>query len=149
LLVKATPTELQLVQDILASIDKNKNEVVLDVDIFEVSRDSMLQIGNQLASDKGVPQQAFREQIETDKDGNKKITIVPDTNKRGVSASLLNRGGFGNKFAPLAGIVASPSILGFGGLIGLPTTSLSLLQSKGNSKLLYKTQIHVLDGGQN
>src|SRR5262249_55178045 len=130
LLVKATPTELQLVQDILASIDKNKNEVVLDVDIFEVSRDSMLQIGNQLASDKGVPQQAFREQTEIDKDGNKRITIVPDPSKSGVSASLLNLGGFGNKFAPLAGIVASPSILGAGALIGLPTTSLSLLQSK-------------------
>jgi hypothetical protein len=34
-------------------------------------------------------------------------------------------------------------------MIGLPPTSLSFLQTKGNSRLLHKTQIHVLDGGQN
>ncbi|MGH9802308.1 MAG: hypothetical protein ACRD82_18240, partial [Blastocatellia bacterium] len=40
LLVKATPQELQLVQDMLKMLDKNKNEVVLDVEIYEVSHDS-------------------------------------------------------------------------------------------------------------
>src|SRR6266545_8321717 len=36
-----------------------------------------------------------------------------------------------------------------GALIGLPLTSLSLLQSKGNSRLLASTQVHALDGEQN
>src|SRR6185503_18193063 len=49
LIVKATPAELQLVQDLIANIDKNKNEVVLDIEIYEISHDSMLQIGNQIA----------------------------------------------------------------------------------------------------
>jgi general secretion pathway protein D len=49
LIVKATPAELQLVQDLLANIDKNKNEVVLDIEIYEVSNDSLIQIGNQFA----------------------------------------------------------------------------------------------------
>lgn len=38
---------------------------------------------------------------------------------------------------------------GAGTIIGLPPSSLSLLQSKGNSKLLANTQIHALDGEQN
>jgi general secretion pathway protein D len=140
LLVKATPVELQLVQDILSAIDKNKNEVVMDVEIFEVSRDSMLQIGNQIASTTGVGVKAYT----TDNDGK----VIEDPSKSGMSASLANLGGFGNVL-PIAGFAAAPSILGVGGLIGLPPTTLSLLQSKGNSKLLYKTQIHVLDGGSN
>ena len=50
ILVKATPQELQVVQQVLEMVDKNKNEVVLDVDIYEVSHDSMLKIGNQIAT---------------------------------------------------------------------------------------------------
>src|SRR5262249_21761986 len=87
----------------------------------------------------------------------------PQRFSSGRSASLTNLGGFGlakrtssptqrsqfTQIFPLAGLTATPSISGLGFLLGLPPTSLSLLQSKGNSKLLYKTQIHVLDGGQN
>src|SRR5215475_1381921 len=53
LIVKATPAELQLVQDLLGNIDKNKNEVVLDIEIYEVSNDSLVQIGNQIATSPG------------------------------------------------------------------------------------------------
>src|SRR5262245_10015315 len=48
LVVKATPAELQLVQDVLNSIDKNKNEVVLDIEIYEEDKDSIVQIGKQI-----------------------------------------------------------------------------------------------------
>ena len=138
LLVKATASELQLVQDILSSVDKNKNEVVLDIEIFEVSHDSLLQIGNQIATDKGLPVTETR----FDKDG-KPVEVT-----LGTSASLANIGGIARGAFAIAGTTFSP-FSGVGGLLGLPPTTLSLLQSKGNSKLLHKTQIHVLDGGQN
>jgi general secretion pathway protein D len=115
LIVKATAEELQLVQNILEAIDKNKNEVVLDLEIYEVGNDSVTQIGNQ---------------------------IGPSTlsNFGGVSGYLT---GTGNQS------LASNLIGTSGALIGLPLTSLSLLQSRGNSKLLYRTQIHVMDGEKN
>ncbi|MGH9801163.1 MAG: hypothetical protein ACRD82_12430, partial [Blastocatellia bacterium] len=59
-------------------------------------------------------------------------------------------GGVVNLLGAKAGAaVGSGTFLGLGGLIGLPPTTLSLLQSNGNSRLLHKTQIHVLDGQQN
>lgn len=144
LIVKATPAELQLVQDLLDNIDKNKNEVVLDIEIYEVSHDSMTQIGNQIATS---PQQ-----INT-------VEYVDKTSgkiyyKQSPTTSLGNLGGFGtSSLLPAAignvGALAAFGASGAGFLLGLPPTTLSLLRSNGSSKLLHKTQIHVLDGGQN
>src|SRR5262249_32151104 len=68
---------------------------------------------------------------------------------RGTTSSLPDLGGLSrNGVSAIAG-----SVLGFGGnagaLIGMPTSSLSLLQSKGKTKLLANTQIHALDGENN
>jgi general secretion pathway protein D len=125
LVVKATAAELQLIQDVLDSLDKNKNEVVVDVEIYEISRDSSLQIGNQI----GLP---------------------PADGSSASGANLGNLGGVGYNLAEGAARAGLSAFnLGAGALIGLPATSLSLLQSKGNNKLLYKTQIHALDGQKN
>src|SRR5262249_19429945 len=147
LIVKATPAELQLVQDLLSNIDKNKNEVVLDIEIYEVSHDSLVQIGNQIATTPG-------QVLSNEKIGERKDTGEPIFGPSRSTAALGNLGGFGTRNSlPLGvGSVGVLSTFGLGGagfLLGLPPTSLSLLQSKGNSKLLNKTQIHVLDGGQN
>jgi general secretion pathway protein D len=133
LIIKATATELQLVQDILNSLDKNKNEVVLDVDIYEVSHDSLLHLGNQIATTTGEFTTGFG------------TSPAPGLN---------NFGGIGQNIGTDAATAAaragvSAFIPGVGALIGLPPSSLSLLQAKGNSKLLYKTNIHVLDGQKN
>ncbi|MEP7337085.1 MAG: cohesin domain-containing protein [Acidobacteriota bacterium] len=139
LLVKATPQELQVVQQILEMVDKNKNEVVLDVEIYEVSHDSMLQIGNQIATSS----QTLSTVVDyVDKDTGKNIY------KQVPTAALGQFGGFGQAGA-LASSISAGSVLGMGFLLGMPPTTLSLLQSKGNSKLLNKTQIHVLDGQPN
>jgi general secretion pathway protein D len=73
----------------------------------------------------------------------------PVTTTTGTASSLGDLGGLGR-----AGVSAiAGSMFGFGGglgaIIGLPTSSLSLLQSKGKSKLLANTQIHALDGENN
>ena len=73
----------------------------------------------------------------------------PAATPTGTASSLADLGGLGRN-----GVSAiSGSVLGLGGsagaLIGMPTSSLSLLQSKGKSKLLANTQIHALDGENN
>ncbi|MBO0799127.1 MAG: hypothetical protein J2P31_09925, partial [Blastocatellia bacterium] len=122
LVVKATATELQLVQDILDAIDKNKNEVVLDVDIYEVTKDRATDIGNQIAAS------------------------PTSTNPFALS----NFGGVGT-YATGAGnqALASGLIGSAGAVFAVPLTNVKLSQSKGDNKLLYKTQIHALDGQEN
>src|SRR5262245_47140403 len=145
LIVKATPAELQLVQDLINNIDKNKNEVVLDIEIYEVGNDSLTQIGNQFLA---TPVQATQSIL--DNNGN----VVGTTTTQ--SASLSSLGGIGlsglqgiQGGTSIGGNLFQPFLGGIGTLIGFPPSQISLLQSRGKSKLLHKTQIHVLDGGEN
>src|SRR5215468_6622099 len=138
LVVRATASELAVAQAIIESLDKNRSEVVLDVNIYEVSNSASLQIGNQLATT-GL----------TTSDTTKDSNGNPVTTTTGTASSLGDLGGLGrNGVSAIAG-----SVLGFGGsaaaLLGMPTSSLSLLQSKGKTKLLANTQIHALDGENN
>ncbi len=139
LVVRDTASNLRMMQELLDSIDKNRAEVVIDVDIYEVSRNTSLEIGNQLAlGAQPVTETRF------DTNGN------PVTITRGQSSSLGNLGGIGRAgLASIAGTAVSPVLGGVGTLLGLPPSSLSLLQSKGQSKLLASSQIHALDGEQN
>jgi general secretion pathway protein D len=145
LIVKATPAELQLVQDLINNIDKNKNEVVLDIEIYEVGNDSLVQIGNQFLTS---PVQATQSIL----DSNNNVVGTTTTQ----SASLSSLGGIGlsglqgiQGGTSIGGNLFQPFLGGIGTLIGFPPSQISLLQSRGKSKLLHKTQIHVLDGGEN
>jgi general secretion pathway protein D len=51
LIVRATPENLKLIQEILESIDKEKPEVMIDISIYEVARNDLIEIGNQLLYD--------------------------------------------------------------------------------------------------
>src|SRR5215813_12734926 len=138
LVVRATASELAVAQAIIESLDKNRSEVVLDVNIYEVSNSASLQIGNQLATTGLTVNETTY-----DSDGK------PVTTAKGTAASLGDLGGLGR-----AGVSAiAGSVFGFSGssgaLIGMPTSSLSLLQTKGKSRLLANTQIHGLDGENN
>lgn len=137
LVVRDTARSLQMVEELLNNIDKNRAEVVIDVDIYEVSRTASLEIGNQLA----LTAQPTNIITGTGADG-RPIT--------GNSASLGNLGGLGRAaVGTIVGNTVSPVLGGVGTIIGLPPSTLSLLQSKGHSKLLASTQIHALDGEQN
>ncbi|HYY57156.1 MAG TPA: secretin N-terminal domain-containing protein, partial [Pyrinomonadaceae bacterium] len=48
LTVRDTAENVRLIGDIITSIDKDRAEVVMDVNIYEVSREDLLQFGNQL-----------------------------------------------------------------------------------------------------
>jgi general secretion pathway protein D len=144
LVVKATPAELQLVQDVLNSIDKNKNEVVLDIEIYEVANDSIVQIGNQIVT---APIDVTRTLFNNDGKPIGAVTTKSPSlsNLGGIGLSNLNNAGD----ASIVGSLFTPFLGGIGTLFGLPPTQLSLLQSRGKSRLLHKTQLHVIDGGEN
>jgi general secretion pathway protein D len=144
LIVKATPAELQLVDDIFKNVDKNKNEVVLDIEIYEVSNDSLVQIGNQFVTS---PIELARTVFDNDgKPAGSVTTQSPSlSNFGGIGLSRLS--GVGD--TGIGGNILSPFLGGIGTLVGLPPSQFSLLQSRGKSKLLHKTQIHVLDRGEN
>ncbi len=144
LIVKATPAELQLVQDLISNIDKNKNEVVLDIEIYEVGNDSLTQIGNQFATS---PVQATRNIYDDKNNITGSVTTQSPSlgNLGGIGLGLIN--GLGD--TAVGGNIFAPFLGGIGTLVGFPPSQISLLQSRGKSKLLHKTQIHVLDGGEN
>ncbi|HEY6400154.1 MAG TPA: hypothetical protein VI479_02015 [Blastocatellia bacterium] len=138
LVIRATAAELSVAQAIIDSLDKNRPEVALDVNIYEVSNNASLELGNQLAT-AGLT----TSNTSFDSDGN------PVTTPTGTASSLADLGGLGRDgVSAIAG-----SVLGLGGsaaaLIGMPTSSLRLLQSKGITKLLANAQIHALDGENN
>lgn len=139
ILVRATAGELQMLQELINGIDKNRAEVVVDVNIYEISRTDALQIGNQLAL---TPQTVSETKFDTE---GKPVSV-----QVGQSTSLTNLGGIGQAgIAMLAGSTFTPFLGGVGTLFGLPPTGVSLLQSRGRSRLLYSSQVHALDGQQN
>jgi general secretion pathway protein D len=48
--IRDTAENVRLIGDILSSLDKDRAEVVMDVNIYEVSRADLLQIGNQIGT---------------------------------------------------------------------------------------------------
>jgi general secretion pathway protein D len=50
LTIRDTAENVRLIGDILASLDKDRAEVVMDVNIYEVSRADLMQIGNQIGT---------------------------------------------------------------------------------------------------
>src|SRR5207253_4969927 len=53
LTVRDTAENVRLIGELLQSIDKDRAEVVMDVNIYEVTKSDLLQIGNQLGSASG------------------------------------------------------------------------------------------------
>ena len=51
LTIRDTAENVRLIGDLISSIDKDRAEVVMDVNIYEVSRTDLLQFGNQLGTD--------------------------------------------------------------------------------------------------
>ena len=47
LIVRDTPSNLELVENLINSLDKAKAEVLIDINIYEVSHQNILQLGNQ------------------------------------------------------------------------------------------------------
>jgi general secretion pathway protein D len=117
--VRDTPENLRVVEELIRSLDKERAAMVFDVQIYEVSRTDLLQLGGQLG-DTG--------------------------NFGGTSGLLVPFGGNPRTISPrdTAGNVLSlPTALGTGLII--PSLQLSALQRKNNTRLLESTQLHAFD----
>jgi general secretion pathway protein D len=120
--IRDTPANLEVAEHILKALDKDKAEVLIDINMYQVTHNNMIQIGNQF-------------NVNGDPAG-------------GVAAKfgMQALGGFGTR-ALIGG--APTALLGpFGIALGLPQSSLSFFQENQNAKLLASTQVHVLDGEQ-
>ena len=120
LVVRDSKANLDLIGSMIESLDKSKAEVLIDISLYEVSQNDLLQLGNQ-----------FLAMTETATSG----------------PSLKVAGGVGQQ-AGLVGTAVRTlkGPLSFG--LGLPTSTLSFFQDKGKAKLLAFTQVHVLDNEQ-
>lgn len=117
LIVRDTPSNLELVENLINSLDKAKAEVLIDINIYEVSHQNILQLGNQFN--------------------------VPGGQTGAADLSAI--GGFGQN-ASLAGTAhrfVSSGLAAFA--LGMPPSTISFFQDKGKAKLLASTQVHVLD----
>jgi general secretion pathway protein D len=116
--VRDTPENVKLVAELLRSIDKERAEVVMDVNIFEVSREDLMQFGNQLGTGESL------------------------TNLGGIQKGLNVFGG--SREVVTQALAAVPTALGAAFIV--PPTALSALQRRDNTRLVASTQVHAFDG---
>ena len=127
LTVRDTAENVRLIGDLLQSIDKDRAEVVMDVNIYEVSKSDLLQVGNQLGTGPGNGLFTMG--------GASGVSILSDNatvrrENRGVNLSSL-AGGVPTALA--AALIVPPSIL-------------TIFQAKDNTRLIASTQVHAFNG---
>src|SRR5215207_1191188 len=117
--VRDTPENMRTIEKLLSSVDKDRAEVVMEVSIYEISRNDLLQLGNQVG------------------------TIATDSQP----SNLQNFGGVQSASVILgrAGALAAAPLLHTGVGLLIPASALSAYQSRGNTRLLFSTQVHAFD----
>jgi general secretion pathway protein D len=124
LTVRDTAENVRLIGDLLQSIDKDRAEVVMDVNIYEVSKNDLLTFGNQINAT-----------LENGLGGSPGFSLLTDN---GVLSSAA-RG------VSLAGQVTGvPTALA--AALVIPPSVLRAFQSKDNTKLIASTQVHAFNG---
>ncbi len=131
--VRDTPENILIISQLLSSLDKDRAEVVMDVNIYEVSRNNLLQIGNQLGDATSLT--------------NGLGGLLTSTFPFGAGQNRVTGAGTGTGKGTTGGTATLvPNIVG--GALLLPSSTLSLFQSKDNTRLLAATQVHAFDGEQ-
>lgn len=121
LVIRDTPANLALVESVIDSLDKSKSEVLIDINLYEVSRTDLLQLGNQFFSPTSQDQERFG------------LSFLGGLGQRG---NILGKG---------PRTLTGP----FAFALGLPSSAISFFQDTGKAKLLASTQIHALDNESN
>ena len=123
LTVRDTAENVRLIGELLTSIDKDRAEVVMDVDIYEVNRSDLLQFGNQIGQGTfnlgGSPGLSV-----LTANGTTNPNQSPGVDLRSIIAGVPTAAAFA--------LVIPPSVL-------------NAFQSKNNAKLLASTQIHAFN----
>jgi general secretion pathway protein D len=123
LTVRDTAENVKLIGDLLQSIDKDRAEVVMDVNIYEVQRSDLLTFGNQLG-----PTTQFN------MGGSPGLSILS-------SSGVTNSNQTGVNLSSIVGL--SPTALA--AALVIPPMVFNAFQSRNNAKLLASTQIHAFN----
>lgn len=123
LTVRDTAENVKLIGELLQSIDKDRAEVVMDVEIYEVNRNDLLTFGNQIGA------------------GNFTVGGSP-----GLSILSSNSTTNPNQTpgVDIRSIVAGVPT-GLAAALVIPQMTFNAFQSKNNAKLLASTQIHAFN----
>jgi general secretion pathway protein D len=115
--LRDTSENIRLLGELIKNIDKDRPEVVMDVNIYEVSKDRLLQLGNQIGDASSL------------------------INLGGAYPGVLS--GDRSAFSKLLSTAAA----GLGPSVGvfLPPSTLSALEKKNDAKLLVSTQVHAFN----
>jgi general secretion pathway protein D len=117
LTIRDTEENIRLMSKLIKSLDKDRAEVVMDVAIYEVNKNDLMKIGNQIGDSSSL------------------------VNLGGSTRGLLNADGSTNVFGTGANFIRET----FGVGLLIPPMTLSAFQSKNNSKLIASTQIHAFN----
>ncbi len=121
LTIRDTAENIRLMSRLIKSLDKARAEVVMDVQIYEVSKSDLLRFGNQLP---------------VSGDGGAAIGLG------GVTGGVV-RTRSRTPLDVLSNLGQKGSVFGLG--LAIPQTSLIALQRRNNTKLLASTQIHAFN----
>lgn len=127
LTVRDTAENVRLIGDLLQSIDKDRAEVVMDVQIFEVTKTDMLQLGNQIGN--------IGNGNIFNLGGSPGFSLLTDN-------AVINSASRGVSVAPFVGGV--PTALA--AALVIPPSLLTAFAAKGNTKLVASTQVHAFNG---
>jgi general secretion pathway protein D len=124
LTIRDTAENVRLIGELLQSIDKDRAEVVMDVNIYEVSKNDMLQLGNQLGTDNTLTL-----------GGSPGLAVL-------TSNGTVDRLRTGVNLASIVGGVPTAAAAA----LVIPPSVLTAFQSKSNTKLIASTQVHAFNG---
>ncbi|HEX8566408.1 MAG TPA: secretin N-terminal domain-containing protein [Pyrinomonadaceae bacterium] len=122
--VRDTSENIKLIANLVRALDKDRAEVVMDVNIYEVSKTDLLRLGNQIGTEAALG------------------------NLGGTTAGKVGIGEGGSLFgrAVTTGATAAASVpSAIGAALLLPAMQLQAFQSKSNTKLLASTQVHAFN----
>lgn len=118
--IRDTEENIRLIGKLISSLDKDRAEVVMEVSIYEVNKNDLIEFGNQIGS-------------------------------TGPNGTLNNLGGVGFptvRAGPSGPITTGLPFTGTDALaiaFGIPTSQITALQNKSNTKLIASTQIHAFN----
>ena len=123
LTVRDTAENVRLIGELLQSIDKDRAEVVMDVNIYEVSKNDLLQFGNQFGSGN------------FNLGGSPGLSVLTSNAARSSLETGVN----------VASIIGGVPTAAAAALV-LPPSLLTAFQSRDNTRLIASTQVHAFNG---
>jgi general secretion pathway protein D len=127
LTVRDTAENVRLIGELIQSIDKDRAEVVMDVNIYEVSNNDLLQLGNQIGSASSDNRISLG--------GSPGLSVLTSNGARTGSVPGVN----------LASIIGGAPTAAAAALL-IPPSVFTAFQSKGNTRLIASTQVHAFNG---